>query len=198
MPVPKGVDPKKYDDCVAQVKRKQGEKVNAYAVCASSLKKNGAKCMSSKIDMKKKLVKGLSEKFANKPLTEELKSEIREEVKKAMTAGYEDVEEAPEKVQEVNAGAPLVAPDSKAAPATESAAPAEVKTEEAPKAEPKFQNNLFKPFSLGATLKAETHGNVITGIKAPSMDYVKVEKEAIRNTKISGEDLAKLSAKPKS
>lgn len=39
MPVPKGVDPKKFDDCVDQVKEKQGKKVNAYAVCNASLKK---------------------------------------------------------------------------------------------------------------------------------------------------------------
>lgn len=36
MPVPKGVNPKKFDDCVSDIKTKQGGKadgkVNAYAV----------------------------------------------------------------------------------------------------------------------------------------------------------------------
>lgn len=40
MPVPKGVDKKKFDDCVDKVKDKQGKKVNAYAVCNASLKKS--------------------------------------------------------------------------------------------------------------------------------------------------------------
>lgn len=36
MPVPKGVDPKKYDDCVGDVAKK-GNADNAYAVCAHAL-----------------------------------------------------------------------------------------------------------------------------------------------------------------
>lgn len=39
MPVPKGVDPDKYDRCVDDVKGK-GDAKNAYAVCAASLKRN--------------------------------------------------------------------------------------------------------------------------------------------------------------
>ena len=39
MPVPKGVDPEKYDRCVDEVKDK-GSADNAYAVCASSLKRS--------------------------------------------------------------------------------------------------------------------------------------------------------------
>jgi hypothetical protein len=39
MPVPKGVDPGKYDRCVEDVKDK-GDAKNAYAVCAASLQRN--------------------------------------------------------------------------------------------------------------------------------------------------------------
>jgi len=39
MPVPKGVDARKYDDCVDQVKAKRGG-VNPWAVCASSMKRS--------------------------------------------------------------------------------------------------------------------------------------------------------------
>lgn len=37
--VPEGVDPDKYESCVQQVKAEQGEKVNPWAICAASLKK---------------------------------------------------------------------------------------------------------------------------------------------------------------
>lgn len=49
MPVPKGVDPKKYDDCVADVKKK-GKVNNAYAVCAHALEnvKTGAHLLPPK------------------------------------------------------------------------------------------------------------------------------------------------------
>jgi hypothetical protein len=39
MPVPKGVNPEKYDRCVDEVKEK-GSADNAYAVCATSLKRH--------------------------------------------------------------------------------------------------------------------------------------------------------------
>jgi hypothetical protein len=47
-PVPKGVDPEKYDSCVDQVKDKGGAK-NAYAVCAASLKKDQYHDLHSKM-----------------------------------------------------------------------------------------------------------------------------------------------------
>lgn len=37
----KGVDEKKFDSCVEQVKEKQGDKVNPYAICNATLKKQG-------------------------------------------------------------------------------------------------------------------------------------------------------------
>lgn len=163
MPVPKGVDPKKYDDCVKQVKRKQGEKVNAYAVCASSLKKNeGKKCMGN--EMKK------------------------DEVKKALTAGY-DTGEPAEEIKEVDPTAQTTAkPASEtqvAVPETVATPAPEVKPE--PKA-PNFGANLFKPFTLGATLKPQEHGNVMTNLKKPAMDYVNVEKNSTKNIKMTAED----------
>lgn len=169
MPVPKGIDPKKYDDCVKQVKRKQGEKVNAYAVCNSSLKKNeGKKCMGN--NMKK------------------------DEVKKALTAGY-DTGEPAEEIKEVDPTAQTTAkPASEAAPATPATTETKATTTPAPtpevKAEPKEPSfgNLFKPFTLGATLKPQEHGNVMTNLKKPAMDYVNVEKNSTKNIKMTAED----------
>ena len=45
MPVPKGVNPGKYDRCVEQVKEKQKDKVNPWAVCSSRLGKNCEECI---------------------------------------------------------------------------------------------------------------------------------------------------------
>jgi len=55
----------------------------------------------------------------------------------------------------------------------------------------KFAGNLFKPFSLGSTLKKEAHGNVMTNVKKPAMDYEKVFKEIIRNEKLTDDDFKK-------
>ena len=55
----------------------------------------------------------------------------------------------------------------------------------------KFAGNLFKPFSLGSTLKKEKHGNVMTNVKNPAMDYEKVFKEIIRNEKLTDDDFKK-------
>ena len=55
----------------------------------------------------------------------------------------------------------------------------------------KFDNNLFKPFTLGSTLKKEPHGNVMENVKKPSMDYDKVYKDSIRNQKLTKDDFEK-------
>ena len=126
--------------------------------------------------------KALIEKFAGQELTKEVKAQMKDEVVKALTAGY-DSEEAPENVKEVENGPTLTAPEKKDdAPKVEATAP--VVTEE-PKTAPitkpaSFGKNLFQPFSLGATLKPEIHGNVITNMKPPVMDYVAEERKAIR------------------
>lgn len=43
MPVPEGVSPEKHKRCVEEVKAKQGDKVNPYAVCTASMKKEEEK-----------------------------------------------------------------------------------------------------------------------------------------------------------
>lgn len=108
------------------------------------------------------------------------------EVKKALTAGY-DVEEPAEEIKQVDSGPTLTqTPEAKAAePKKEEAAPAqpEANKEEVPAPaakQPNFGKNLFQPFSLGATLKPQPHGNVMTNMKPPTMDYVAEERKALR------------------
>jgi len=48
-PVPEGMSPEKFDSCVDQVKDKSGKKVNAYAVCNASLKKDKHAGLVSKL-----------------------------------------------------------------------------------------------------------------------------------------------------
>ena len=55
----------------------------------------------------------------------------------------------------------------------------------------KFDDSLFKPYTLGSTLKKEPHGNVMQNVKKPAMDYDKVYKDTIRNQKLTKDDFEK-------
>lgn len=125
--------------------------------------------------------KALVEKFVGQELTDEVKAQMKEEVAKALTAGY-DVEEPAEELKQVDPGPTLTqTPEVKAK--VEETAPEAPKVEETPAPvakQPSFGKNLFQPFTLGATLKPQPHGNVMTNMKQPAMDYVAEERKAIR------------------
>lgn len=182
--------------------------------CNSSLKKDAKKCMGvqdmnedQKKAMKAKLKKSLEAKFAGKQLTASVMQDIREtakeELAKALSAGYGSATAAPETIKEVDPSAPLQ-------PKVETA-PAEISTEiapdgmsvtaaaPAPEAKPAFNGNLFRQFTLGATLRQDPSGagNIMTGVKSSQMDYVAKQKAIIRNVKMSSEELAKLTPKKK-
>lgn len=45
-----------------------------------------------------------------------------------------------------------------------------------------FSNDLFKPFTLGATLKNTPEGTIIDNVKPSKMDYVQTEKDSHKET----------------
>jgi len=77
-------------------------------------------------------------------------------------------------------------------PATEQ----KVETAPAPAPEPKVKlaAGLFKPFTLGSSLKQSQTGNVITNVKV-STDYEKIMQENSKNQQLTSEQLEKLSQK---
>jgi len=182
MPVPKGVDPKKYDDCVDEVKQKQGKKVNAYAVCASSLKD----AKKSKKDMKKAMVDVLSDAFQNEKFNEE---EVKMEIKKALTSTSGE-----------GANAPVVTPSSEvptgkieAAPSASATTPeATAAAPTAPTEQPKLAPGMFQGFALGATLRQSPTGNVMTNMKKPMMDYEKTYQNSTKNQRLTPEQLTQV------
>lgn len=120
----------------------------------------------------------------------------KEDVKKALQAGYDEAP-TPEQIKEVDPGANLKTPEESKAEVQAAAPAAEAPAQpaEAPKAEPKFRGDLFKPFTLGATLRPGPTGNIMSNMKKPNMDYVAVEKQSTRNVKMTAEDLQKLKTK---
>lgn len=122
-------------------------------------------------------------------------------MKKAITSQDAPAENTPENEAVLEGtSAPTIqeatkSPESKEEVVAEASQPTETTKEEQkeevpeqPKmVEPSF-GNLFKPFSLGATLKQDPSGrNVINGIAAPKMDYVK-NAENKKNLKMTEED----------
>lgn len=213
--VPKGVDPAKHERCVRQVKRKDVK--NPYAVCNASLQKSWKEeidkiskrtlnkalnkesnmTTKSKEDVKKELVKSLTEKFEGKEITKEVKEELKKELEKALKAGYDAPEQAPEDTHEVDPGAPLQeSTEEKAQDETTVETKSEENEEEDQEAqsEPNF-GGLFKPYSLGPSLKQTPAGNVVDGIKQPAMDYDKVAKDSVRNETYTLNDKGELVKK---
>lgn len=171
MPVPKGVDPKKFDDCVDEVKRKQGKKVNAYAVCNASLKK-GSK------EMKKSITEMLEKHFESKEFNE---AEAKELVQKALTSQSGDVAPTTPAVETKAPETPAAAPEAAATP-----------TPEPVKADPKLANGLFQGFTLGSTLKQGPTGNVMSNMKAPLMDYEKKYQQSTKNIQMTPKELSEI------
>lgn len=144
------------------------------------------------------------------------------EIKKALEAGYEAatppspgevVEEVnpnipskaasevvaevvtPEITAEVNPPKAETVEEPKAEVTVEVSSVEEAKPVEEVKPEVKFADNLFKPFSLGSTLKQGASGNVMTNVKKPALNYEAEYKRSIKNIKLTAEEIAKLHEK---
>ncbi len=159
------------------------------------------KMSKPKEELKEELLKSLKEKYKGKEITDEIKAEIQEEIKKALEAGY-DIAEPAEELDTVDPGINLKTPEQIAAelPAEETPATTEEVVEEVaaadesseePAAEPKFASDLFKPFSLGTTIRQTPEGNVMDHMAKPSADYVEDYKNSTKNIKMTSEDFDK-------
>jgi hypothetical protein len=77
---------------------------------------------------------------------------------------------------------PIQTPSAEVTPAVETKAEEAPKTE-TPKAEPKLAGNLFKPFSLGATLAQTPNGNIVNNIKPSNHQERSKTQDTPRNAK---------------
>lgn len=131
-------------------------------------------------------IKGSSMKKSKEQLVTEYTDKVfkgemtLEDVEKALAAGHEAPAAAPAETKVVE---PVPVPAAPAAASsTETPAPAAA----APIA-PKFSENLFKPYSLGSTLKQGPVGNVMTNVKPSKLDYEKTYNESFKNIRVTKE-----------
>ena len=200
--VPKGADPATYERCVQHVK---GKVRNPYAVCAAGgAGRSGKKGKK----MKKALIDEINT-IAEKTLAKAIgPKQDAENIEKALQAGYDAPEPAPDQIQDVETHAgsqgtlEQKAAEAEAQEATSETKPVdEVKAESdsvpeqteatQEKPEPKFAGNLFKEYSLGATLKQGPTGNVMSNMKPSQVDYVQQAKDAIKNEVVSPDEFNK-------
>lgn len=124
----------------------------------------------------------------------------KEEVKKAMTAGYEAATPPSpgEEVENIEAATvPKEAVKEEVAPveAKEESSSEKIEEPAAPVAkEVKFAEGLFKPYTLGSTLEQGPSGNVMANFKKPAMDYVEAAKNKA-NQVMTAEDIKNLANK---
>jgi hypothetical protein len=125
---------------------------------------------------------------------------MSKELKKAMTAGYEDAT-PPSPGDEVKQVETSVIPGSTPAPAEVKAEGVTGETEEnktqesepAPK-KVKFAPGLFSGFTLGSSVAQTPRGTVLSNFKESPQDYVANARNK-GNTVMSAEDIQKLSQK---
>jgi hypothetical protein len=121
---------------------------------------------------------------------------MSKEIKKAMTAGYEDAT-PPSPGEEVKQVETAVIPGTPPAEVKAEGTPtSEIKTQETPPAakEVKFAPGLFGGFTLGSTVAQTPQGSVLKNFKAPAQDYVENARNK-GNASMSAEDIQKLNQK---
>jgi hypothetical protein len=122
---------------------------------------------------------------------------MSKEIKKAMTAGYEDAT-PPSPGEEVKQVETAVIPGTPPAEVKAEGTPAsETKTQETPAPaakEVKFAPGLFGGFTLGSTVAQTPQGSVLKNFKPSAQDYVENARNK-GNSSMSAEDIQKLSQK---
>jgi hypothetical protein len=132
---------------------------------------------------------------ANAPVMDSNKVETKNEEVEAAEVETETVEDKPEVEASAEEKSEEVEETKEETKEETSEDTKEVSNQGGKTEQLQFDEGLFEDFSLGATLRQRPHGNVMTNMKKPSMDYDKQYKESIKNTKMNDEDFKEDSKK---